>query len=163
MKRGILQFIKDPDNKTVRVKRTFLAPPATVWRAWTEPELLDQWWAPRPYKNVTKHMDFKEGGYWLYHMESPEGQIHWCRADYRDVQTGLSYRAFDAFCDENGLATDFPNMDWHNSFYPDGEDTLVEIVITFKSKEALLKTVEMGFEQGFTMALENLDEVLANQ
>ena len=67
-----LEFIKDVTNKKVTVIRHFDAPVDHVWRAWTEVDLLDQWWAPKPWKAETKTMDFRSGGSWLYAMIGPE-------------------------------------------------------------------------------------------
>src|SRR5690606_36527914 len=67
----IFNFVVDKDSLTVTVKRSFDAPVDLVWSAWTEANLLAQWWAPKPWKAVTKDMDFREGGRWLYAMTSP--------------------------------------------------------------------------------------------
>ena len=48
-----MQIDKDLDNKKMTITRGFDAPVADVWRAWTESELLDQWWAPKPWKAET--------------------------------------------------------------------------------------------------------------
>ena len=45
--------------------------------AYTKPELLDQWWAPKPWMSRTKAMDFKVGGRRFYAMVSPEGVERW--------------------------------------------------------------------------------------
>ena len=66
-------YTKDLENKKIKVTREFDAPVEKVWRAWTEKELLDQWWAPRPWKAVTQSMNFSNGGTWLYYMEGPDG------------------------------------------------------------------------------------------
>ena len=55
-------MVKDLPNKKITVTRHFNAPLDQVWKAWTESELLDQWWAPKPFKAETKFMDFKVGG-----------------------------------------------------------------------------------------------------
>ncbi|MDB5149731.1 MAG: hypothetical protein JWQ57_3751, partial [Mucilaginibacter sp.] len=55
-------FTKDLQNKKINVVRTFNAPLNLVWQAWTESDILDQWWAPKPYRAETKLMDFREGG-----------------------------------------------------------------------------------------------------
>ncbi|MFN5417545.1 MAG: SRPBCC domain-containing protein, partial [Flavobacteriia bacterium] len=59
-------FTINKENNTVMVKREFAANLELVWEAWTNPEILDLWWAPKPYKTETKSMDFREGGRWLY-------------------------------------------------------------------------------------------------
>ena len=73
---------KDVANKKLIVVREFDAPPEEVWKAWTEKELLDIWWAPKPWRAQTKTMDFREGGAWLYSMVGPDGTESYCRVDY---------------------------------------------------------------------------------
>ena len=55
-------FIVNKETRTVLVTREFDADQSLVWDAFTKKEILDQWWAPQPYKSVTKFMDFKVGG-----------------------------------------------------------------------------------------------------
>lgn len=154
-------FTKDLTAKKMIVHREFSAPLEQVWQAWTDSNLLDQWWAPRPWKAETKFMDFREGGYWLYCMEGPDGMRHWSRADYKAVVPLKSFEGLDGFCDEDGkLNPEFPRMLWNNRFTSTSSGTKVEVKITFESVADLEKIVEMGFEEGFTMAHGNLDELL---
>jgi uncharacterized protein YndB with AHSA1/START domain len=153
---------KDLANKKIFVVRVFDAPLERVWKAWTESTLLDQWWAPKPWKAVTKSMDFRDGGNWLYYMEGPDGERQYCRADFKTIDPQRSYTATDAFCDENGSPTDeFPSMHWFNKFSATETGTKVEVEITFATQADLEKIVEMGFQEGFTAAHGNLDELLA--
>jgi uncharacterized protein YndB with AHSA1/START domain len=155
------EISRDFKNKKVQVVREFDASLEEVWRAWTESELLDLWWAPKPWKARTKYMDFREGGYWLYAMEGPEGEETWCREDYKTIVTPKFFTAVDGFCDENGVLTpDFPQMFWTNEFSQTDTGTRVDIEVRFDSEADLQKIVEMGFEEGFTAALGNLDELL---
>ena len=159
-----LTFEKDLDNKKIKVTRHFNAPAEDVWSAWTESELLDQWWAPKPWRTETKAMDFREGGHWLYAMVGPEGERHWCRADYKTIDAQKSYTYIDAFCDENGVVTDgFPGMDWNVNFVQEQSGTKVIIDISFKSVADIEKIVEMGFKDGFIAAMSNLDEIFAGK
>lgn len=154
-------FFVDKENKTITVKRAFAAPINKVWSAWTESELLDKWWAPKPYHLKTKSMDFSVGGFWLYAMISPEGDAHWCKADYKSIEELKSFSALDAFCDENGKITDdFPRSFWTNSFTAQSEVTLVTIEIKHNSLEDLEKIIQMGFKEGFTAGLDNLEALL---
>lgn len=156
-----LVFTKDTYNKTIFVTRAFAAPKKQVWDAWTRPEILDQWWAPKPWKAKTKFMDFREGGYWLYCMEGSDGMQAWSRADFLKIETEAYYRGKDGFCDEAGkLNADFPMMDWQNFFEDTEGSTLVKIEIRFAESSDLEKIIEMGFETGFTSALQNLDALL---
>lgn len=154
-------FVKDLANKKITVTRHFDAPVEQVWKAWTESELLDQWWAPKPFKAETKLMDFKVGGYWLYAMVGPDVK-HWCRVDFKAITPNKSFEAEDMFCDENGNKNEsFPSMDWKNEFFPEADGTKVVIQINFASQADLETIVQMGFEEGFAAGLRNLDELLA--
>lgn len=155
----LFDFTVNKENSTVNVKREFAADLDLVWEAWTNPEILDQWWAPKPYKTETKSMDFREGGMWLYSMAGPNNERHWCKAVYKTIEPKKSYSYTDYFCDEKGKVTDnFPNSFWTNVFSGQTDTTTVNITIKYESLEALEKIIEMGFKEGFTMAMQNLDQ-----
>lgn len=157
-------FTVDKEKNAVHVAREFDAPRDLVWAAWTTPEILDQWWAPKPYRTQTKSMDFRVGGHWLYAMISPENVAHWCRADYQSIETLQSYSALDAFCDEHGnINTEFPRSQWNNRFSELSDKTLVNITIQYEKLEDLEKIISLGFKEGFTMAMENLDQYIEAQ
>lgn len=154
-------FTVNKEKNMVNVKREFEADLELVWEAWTNPEILDQWWAPKPYKTQTKSMDFREGGMWLYSMISPKDEKHWCKADYKKIEHQKSYSYIDNFCDENGKVSEkFPNSFWTNVFKEDKETTTVNITIQYESLEALEKVIEVGFKDGFIMAMQNLDQYI---
>lgn len=152
---------KDESGKKLIVVREFAAPVAEVWRAWTEPSLLDQWWAPKPWKAHTQSMEFKEGGRWLYYMQGPEGEKHYSYCDYHTIEKEKHFTGKDGFCDEKGnVMKEPPGMDWDVVFTAKGDATVVTTTVSFASEEDLKKIVEMGFQEGFTAAHSNLDEVL---
>jgi uncharacterized protein YndB with AHSA1/START domain len=154
---------KDVANKKIIVVREFDAPLENVWKAWTEKDILDTWWAPKPWRAQTKSLDFREGGTWFYSMVGPDGTESFCRVDFKKIVPNQSFVANDAFCDENGNITqDFPSMHWKNEFSSSDSGTKVEVEITFNSEEDMNKIIEMGFEEGFTAAHGNLDQVLKN-
>lgn len=155
-------FTKDIENKKVIVVREFDAPLEDVWDAWTQSELLDQWWAPKPWKAETSKMDFREGGTWLYAMKGPDGQKSWCRVDYEEIKPYRSFSAVDSFCDENGDAENtLPGMHWYTVFSQTGGRTKVTVEISFTKVEDFEKIMEMGFEEGFKMGLDNLEAFLS--
>lgn len=154
----LFDFTVNKENNTVNVTREFDAGLALVWEAWTNPQILDQWWAPKPWKTETVAMDFREGGTWLYYMQGPEGERHYCKNDYETINVQKNFSGLDAFCDENGKTNeDFPRTKWTNSFQQEGETTTVIITAQYASLEDLEKIIAMGFKEGFTMALGNLD------
>lgn len=154
-------FVVDKENSCIHITREFAAELALVWQAWTDPEILDQWWAPKPYRTVTKSMDFREGGTWLYGMISPENETHWCKNDYLKIDNFKSYTGLDAFCDEDGITNlAMPRTQWTNNFKASGDKTIVSIVAKYDSLENLEMVIGMGLKEGFTMALQNLDQYL---
>lgn len=157
-------FTVNKENNSIRIKREFNANLELVWEAWTNPEILDQWWAPKPYLTKTKSMDFRENGSWLYCMISPQDEKHWCKADYITIDPKNSYSYIDNFCDENGnVGIKFPNSHWTNVFSENGAITNIDITIQYENLEDLEKVVEVGFEEGFSMAIDNLDQYLEAQ
>ncbi len=157
-----VKFVRDVPSKKITIIRDFDATVEQVWRAWTEKEFLDQWWAPEPWKAETKFIDFRDGGYWLYAMIGPDKSQMWCRIDYSNIKDHKGFHALDVFCDENGKATPgMPQMKWKNEFRPNGQRTSVTVEISFTTEEDLNRIVEMGFEAGFTSALTSLDHYLS--
>lgn len=160
----LFDFTVNKESNTVNVQREFAANIDLVWDAWTNPEILDQWWAPKPYRTETKSMDFREGGHWFYAMISPADEKHWCRADYKKIEVLKSYSALDAFCDKDGnINQDMPRIFWTNVFGEKAATTMVDITLQFDKLEDLEKIIELGFKEGFTMALGNLDQYLEAQ
>ena len=153
-----MNFSVDKENSKIKVEREFAAPVAKVWSAFTESEILDQWWAPKPWKARTKTMDFSEGGFWLYAMVGPDGTEHWSRADYQSITPLKNFTAFDNFCDSEGNpAGTIASAKWDNSFTGNEGTSLVSIEIQFEKLADLETHIQMGFKEGFTAALENLD------
>ena len=156
------KIVRDLENRQIKLTREFHAPVEKVWKAWTNSEILDQWWAPKPWKAKTKSMDFSEGGKWIYAMLGPNGEEHWARADYTEILPLKRFTDLDAFCDENGnVNNELPVMNWRCEFKSSAKGTIVHINISVSNKADLEKVVEMGFEEGISAAFENLDELLS--
>ncbi len=60
-----------PDREIVS-SRTVNAPRALVYRAWTEPDHLQNWWGPAGFTNTFHEFDLREGGRWRFTMHGPE-------------------------------------------------------------------------------------------
>ncbi len=158
----LMEFSVDKENSTVLVKREFQAPIATVWSAWTQPEILDQWWAPKPWISKTKSMEFKVGGRRLYAMCGPDGEEHWALADFTSITPKTNFQFLDAFSDPNGtINKDLPRSDWNIDLVPHNGTTTVNVSIKHESLEDLEKMIAMGFREGFTIAMDGLDDLLA--
>jgi len=157
-------FSKDTANKKLTVVKTFDAPLAQVWKNWTESALLDQWWAPKPWRAETKKMDYREGGFWLYAMIGPNGDTHWCKESFKTIEAQKRITSAAVFCDEAGNANkDFPTMYWKKEFSETGNTTIVTVEMSFDSEADMETILKMGFREGFTMGLGNLDQLLSTQ
>jgi uncharacterized protein YndB with AHSA1/START domain len=156
-------FNKDLQNKKLTIVRAFDAPLPLVWNAWTDPAILDQWWAPQPWRAETKTMDFREGGFRLYNMKGPAGDVSWCKEGYKTIGPQKLIVNDAIFCDENGVYNPaFPVMYWSKQFSQTGDETTVNIEITFDSEADLEQIVKMGFREGFSMGLDNLERYLSS-
>lgn len=160
MKNLNFDFTVNKETNTVHVTRDFNADAALVWDVFTKPELLDQWWAPQPWKSETKSMDFTEGGRRLYAMVGPEGERHWAIADFTSITPKTNFKYLDAFTDADGnLNDEMPRSDWNLDFIDKGDTTTVDIQIKHKDLADLEMIIEMGFKEGFSMTLNSLDEL----
>jgi uncharacterized protein YndB with AHSA1/START domain len=155
----LFDFIVDKATKTVFVNREFDAELSLVWDAFTKQEILDQWWAPKPWASKTKVMDFKVGGKRFYAMVSPEGQEHWSLQQYTSITPKTNFKYINAFADADENP-ELPGSDWDLNFSEQNGITKVSIFIYNESLERMEKMVEMGFQGGFTMTLNYLEELL---
>lgn len=160
----LMDFSVDRETSTVHVKKQFQAPQNLVWDAFTKQEILDQWWAPLPWLAKTKFMEFREGGRWLYSMIGPEGEEHWALADYISISPKTNFKLEDAFCDAEGkINMEWPSSGWNLHFEEVNGITMVSIEIRHASLQDLEKIIELGFKEGFIMALDNLTKLLSLQ
>ena len=151
----------DKEKNTITVRREFAANRQLVWDCHTKSELLEQWFAPKPYIAKTKSMDFSKGGHWHYAMVGPKGEEHWGYTEYMTVNPIDHYESMDAFCDSEGnLNAKLPRAKWVVNFSDLKDNTLVETVIYYNSLTDLEAIIKMGMEPGLTATLVQLDELL---
>ena len=160
MKNDLLfDFTVDKAAKTVFITREFAAELPLVWDAFTKQEILDQWTAPAPYIAKTKYMNFEVGGQRFYAMVSPEGQEQWAIQKYTSITPKTNFKMWNVFADkdENPEAS---GSEWDYNFSEQNGVTQVRITIFNESFERMERVLE-GFQQGFTMTLANLENLLA--
>jgi uncharacterized protein YndB with AHSA1/START domain len=154
---------KFPEKSQMIIKHSYHAELETIWNAHTKSDILEKWWAPEPYKAVVVKNNFSNGGILHYYMLSPEGEKHYCIAEFSDIKNLKSYTVLDAFCDENAVINmEFPRQKWFNTFEENNGITTVTNTIQFESKEDMDKINEMGFEEGYTMGLNQLFALINN-
>ncbi len=156
----LFDFTVDKSTKKVFINREFAAGLSLVWDAFTKPEILDQWWAPKPWASKTKVMNFEVGGRRFYAMVSPEGQERWSVQKYTSISPTTNFKYLNAFADADENP-ELPGSDWDLNFSEQNGKTKVSITIYNESLERMEKLIEMGFQGGFTMTMKSLDELLA--
>ena len=157
----LFDFTVDKASKTVTMVREFAAELSLVWDAYTKPEILDQWWAPKPMASRTKFMNFEVGGRRFYAMVSPDGEERWSIQKYTSISPKTNFKYLNAFADaaEN---PDLPGSEWDLNFSEQNGATKVSITIKNESLERMEKMIEMGFQGGFTMTLNYLENLLTD-
>lgn len=155
----LFDFTVDKAAKTVYITREFDAELSLVWDAFTIAELLDRWVAPAPYKSKTKHMSFKPGGERFYAMVSPDGQENWSLQKYTSITPKTNFKYLSVFADKDGNPH-LPGSIWDLNFSEHNGITKVSITIYNESLERMEKMLEMGFREGFTMTLNELETFL---
>ena len=152
-------FKVDKASKKVFITREFDADLQLVWDAFTKQEILDQWWAPKPWESKTKFMNFEVGGRRFYAMVSPEGQERWLIQKYTSISPKTNFKMFNAFADKDENPQ-LPGSEWDYTFSEENGRTIVKIVIYNESLERMEKMIEMGFTEGFKMSMINLENLL---
>ncbi|MDQ6761136.1 MAG: SRPBCC domain-containing protein [Bacteroidota bacterium] len=155
----LFDFTVDKSKKTVFINREFDAGLSLVWDAFTKQEILDQWWAPKPWSSKTKVMNFEVGGRRFYAMVSPEGQERWSVQKYTSISPKTNFKFLNAFADESENP-ELPGSDWDLNFSEENGTTKVSVTIYNESLERMERQLEMGFREGFTMTLNYLEGLL---
>jgi uncharacterized protein YndB with AHSA1/START domain len=155
----LFDFTVDKTAKTVFITREFDADLSLVWDAFTTKELLDQWVAPKPWTAKTKHMNFEVGGRRFYAMVSPEGHEGWIIQDYTSITPKTNFKMFNVFADKDENPQ-LPGSDWDFTFSEQAGRTTVNITIYNESLARMEKMIEMGFKEGYTASMQNLEALL---
>jgi uncharacterized protein YndB with AHSA1/START domain len=154
---------KDLETLTLTITTAFEAPVERVWQLWADPRQLERWWGPPTYPATFTDHDFVPGGLVAYFMTSPEGERYhgWWR--FVSVEPPRSLRFEDGFADADGN----PNDDLPTSVITvtlgeaDEGGTVMAIESRFASREAMEQVLAMGAEEGMTLALGQIEELLA--
>ena len=161
----VLSVEKDLDRHVMTVTAEFAAPVERVWALYADPRRLERHWGPPGWPATFVRHELVPGARSHYYMSGPDGE----RADgmwiVREVDAPRSFVVDDAFADEQGepkLETGFTTM--RAEFVPvDPGTTRVVVTSTFESAEQLQQMLDMGMEQGLTLAMGQIDGLLAEE
>ena len=154
---------KDPGNLTMRITSEFEAPIDRIWQVWADPRQLERWWGPPTYPATVVTHEFTAGGRVAYYMTGPEGDQHhgWWRITA--VAPPHSLEFVDGFADDSGTPSEeMPQTTTRVELTSpaEGKTTMV-IASQFPSLEAMEQLVAMGMEEGMTLALGQIEDILA--
>ncbi len=157
--------IKDIANKRLTVEQEFEAPLDRVWSAWTDDAKLARWWGPKHWPATSHAFDFRVGGRWHYSMKGPDGTQYWGLLNYTHIEPMVTLHAQDYFSDAKGTHDkELPISRWEITFHKtSARSTKVVTKLLYATDKDLQRVLEMGFEAGFTSALDNLNQMLTGR
>lgn len=156
------------NESTLVLERTFQAPRALVFEAFTRCEHLKHWWGPRGWELPVCEMDFRPGGTWHYCMKCVDesqgtffGMESWGKARFHEVDAPTSYSYTDYFSDAEGNENpDMPATEATIEFIDLGTATKVVNRSTYVSPDALNTVMDMGMMDGVAQTWDRLAEHL---
>jgi uncharacterized protein YndB with AHSA1/START domain len=140
------------------LSRHIQAPRAIVWRCWTEPELMKQWFTPRPWTTPEVDIDLRPGGANRLLFRGPNGEEFPNRGVYLEVVPQQRLVFTDAYV-EAWVPSAKPFMTAIISLSDEAGGTRYEACVRHWSEEARARHEAMGFHDGWGKAADQLAEV----
>jgi uncharacterized protein YndB with AHSA1/START domain len=158
---AVITTHKDADALTLTIVAEFEASPERVWDVWEFARQLERWWGPPTYPATFTRHEFEVGGESRYFMTGPDGnQPHgWWRISAIDKPHRIEFA--------NGLAGDdgepvpgVEPMPTNVTFERTGDGTRMTVVTHFTDAEQMDTMLSMGMEEGFGLAIGQVDALL---
>jgi uncharacterized protein YndB with AHSA1/START domain len=150
------------------ITRIFDAPRELVWKAWTEPKYVTQWWGPTGFSAPVCQMDFRVGGKSLLCMKSPDGQEFWNVCEYHEIVLHEKIVSSMYFSDPKGNKIDPEQLGIKHEAIDGAYDvTLFEDLgngktkLTFIGNEPMESGKESGQMEGWIQILDKVATVVA--
>jgi uncharacterized protein YndB with AHSA1/START domain len=143
-----------PADDQILITREFDAPRDLVWKAWTTPELVKQWWSGERGETTLAEIDLRVGGKWRYVMVTGDGFEVGFHGEYREVvpnERMVSTEVFEGMPDAYSVNT-------MTLTETDGRTTL-EVLVQHQSKEHRDGHINSGMEGGMQEAMDRLERV----
>lgn len=160
---SIVSSTQDLEALTLVVVAELAAPPARVWQVWSDPRQLERWWGPPTWPATFEEHDVVVGGGSRYYMTGPEGEKArgWWRFLALDEPRVLEFE--DGFADESGEPN--PQMPTVRGLVELEEtatgSTRMTVTSRFATVEQMEQLVQMGMVEGLTLAMGQIDALLA--
>jgi uncharacterized protein YndB with AHSA1/START domain len=146
-------------DRELVLTRLIDAPREKLYRCWTDPEILKQWFAPKPYTTPVAELDVRPGGANLIVMRSPEGQDMPNRGVYLEVVPGRKLVFTDSF-HEAWQPSEKPFMTAVLTFEDEGGKTRYTARVFHPTAEQREQHEKMGFHEGWGICTDQLAEIV---
>lgn len=156
----VVSVVPDERALTLTLTAEYAAPVERVWRLWADPRLLERWWGPPSHPATFTRHELVPGGRVAYHMTGPEGEHYpgWWRVI--SVNEPHAIELEDGF-GEAGEADDMPITRMSVAITDLGDrGTRMVLVGAFPSAEAMKQLIDMGMQEGLTLAVGQIDALL---
>ncbi len=134
----------DTSDREISHTRVVNAPRELVYRVWTEPQHIAQWWGPNGFKNTVHEMNVKPGGVWRFIMHGPDGTDYSNRVEYLEVIPNERL-VYTLGVDQPGVA---PLFETTVTFEDEGGKTRVTMHGIFSSRELFDQKMKQGAAEG---------------
>ena len=160
---------KSAVNETERmvVTRVFDAPRELVWKAWTDPNYVKQWWGPKGFTAPFCQMDFRVGGKFLYCMRSPDGQEFWNAGEYLEIVPYEKIASRMYFADSKGNRVNPAQLGIEHEAIDESPDVILfedigngQTRLTFIGNETMQNAIDSGQLEGTKQILDKLAAVV---
>ena len=148
--------MSDAANRTVTLKRIFDAPIELVWKAWTQPGHIAEWWSPKGTKTKILEHEFKVGGKWKYSMPMPNGQEFIAEGVYLEI---VEFEKISSMASFIPMTED---VEIQALFEADGERTNFTFSVVHQTEEYRIQQEKMGILNGWGSVFTRLEEFLKN-
>jgi uncharacterized protein YndB with AHSA1/START domain len=146
----------DPAHDLV-ISRLLRAPRAALWRAWSEPELLKQWWCPKPWTTEVRAFDFRPGGAFHTFMQGPDGGTSDNPGCFLEVVPHSRIVSTSTLTGGWRPATPWMAMTAIITFADETGGTRYSATAMHPDVESKAKHEAMGFFQGWNICIDQLD------
>jgi uncharacterized protein YndB with AHSA1/START domain len=158
----VTNITKDLDNRTITITAQFAAPVERVWALYADPRQLERVWGPPTYPATFVDHSLTVGSRSRYYMTSPEGEKFGGWWLITEVDEPSSFAFDDGFADADlNPAENMPVSHNVYSFVSTDSGTQATFFSAYDSAEDLQKVLEMGIEEGATLAINQIDAFLA--
>lgn len=153
-----------PDREIV-ITRAFAAPRELVWKVWTQPEHVAQWWGPRGFTTTVDALDLRVGGRSRYVMHGPDGAEYPAEGTFIEIVPFERIVSTDEFPDDFKApeGVDLPGGIVVTALFEDAgaNKTKLTLRIVHATPEDKAKHEAMGVVDGWGSSLDCMDDYLA--